>query len=70
MKHEDLHERRPALEYAALMDAAKQRALELRAEAINAFWSDLARALRYAWRLLRRMGTPRGPAPGVSPCPR
>ncbi|MDP3821530.1 MAG: hypothetical protein Q8R33_08655 [Burkholderiales bacterium] len=70
MKHETFHDRRPALEHAALMDAAKQHALELRAEAIDAFWSDVARSLRDAWRLLRRMGTPRGPAPGVSPCPR
>jgi hypothetical protein len=70
MKHEALHERRPALEHAALMDAAKLHALELRAEAIDAFWSDVARSLRDAWWMLRRKGTPRGPAPGASPCPR
>jgi hypothetical protein len=70
MKHEAFHERRPALEHAARMDAAKQHALALRAAAINAFWSDLARSLRGAWRLLRRKGTPRGPAPKASPCPR
>ena len=36
------------LEYAAVIDAAKARALELRREAIREFWSAVARAVRRA----------------------
>ena len=70
MKKESLLERRLALEHAALMEAAKRRALRLRAEAIDTFWSDVARSLRHAGRLLRRNSVPHHSARGASPCPR
>jgi hypothetical protein len=41
-------------EHAALVDAAKLRAVALRKEAIDAFWATLARSARYAWRTARR----------------
>lgn len=42
------------LEHAALMDAAKARALELRREAIRDFWSAVGLAIRSAGRAIRR----------------
>jgi hypothetical protein len=42
------------LDYAALTEAAKQRAVELRREAIRAFWTAAARGLGAAWRSIRR----------------
>jgi hypothetical protein len=59
-------------EHAALVDAAKLRAVALRKEAIDAFWATLARSARDAWRKFRHSA----PAPVVhpnrskSPCPR
>ncbi|MFT3957248.1 MAG: hypothetical protein QM722_23560 [Piscinibacter sp.] len=41
-------------EQAALMDAARRRAVEARREAIDQFWNDLARALARARLSLRR----------------
>lgn len=37
-----------------LHDAARARALELRAQALQAFWPTLGVASRRAWRALRR----------------
>jgi hypothetical protein len=49
------------LEFAALVDAAKARALEARREAINDFWTAVVRSIRRAWRAVaqgaRRLGT-------------
>lgn len=42
---------------AALADAAKRRAMQLRAQAMQAFWSAVADALRAAWHWLRQAGT-------------
>ena len=53
--HTDLHHKSLShQDYAALTDAAKQRAVELRREAIRALWATAARGLRIAWRGLRR----------------
>lgn len=41
------------LEYAAIVDAAKLGAVELRREAIVAFWSAVGRGLSSAWRAIR-----------------
>lgn len=41
-------------DYAALMDAAKLRATQLRGEAMRDFWSAVARGLRSVWRAPRR----------------
>ena len=74
MKNEVLLEHRLALEHAALMDAAKQRALRLRAEAIDAFWSGLAGGLRRALHLPQYNSVAPGMTPdratGASQCPR
>jgi len=49
-------DRRPSLhERAALMDAARQRALEARREAIDAFWAAAFRHLASGWRVLARV---------------
>lgn len=58
--------------YAALLDAAKARALVLRAEAIDSFWARLAAALRSAWQTLRRSASqpPARAATETSACPR
>jgi hypothetical protein len=45
--------------YAQLVDAAKARALEARREAIDAFWSAVARRGVDAWGRLRRGVGPR-----------
>ena len=42
------------LQFAALMDAAKQRATQARSEAINDFWDAVARHVHSAWRALAR----------------
>ena len=47
------HQLPPAF-YAQLVDAAKARALEARREAIDAFWSAVARRGADAWNRLRR----------------
>lgn len=63
------NEHLPPLEYAARFDAAKAHALELRAEAIDAFWSGLARNVGRSIR--RGMPTPATHASlETSPCPR
>ncbi|MBE7368625.1 hypothetical protein [Ramlibacter pallidus] len=41
-------------DYARLMAAAQLRAHRLRREAIQAFWDEVARRLRGAWRTLAR----------------
>lgn len=41
-------------ELAALMDNARQRALEARGEVIDAFWNAALRHLASAWRALSR----------------
>jgi hypothetical protein len=38
------------MQFAALMDAAKERATQARREAINDFWDAVARHARTAWR--------------------
>lgn len=50
MNTQSLHRTLSAQEYAALIDAAKLRAVQLRREAIDEFWSGAARGLRTAWR--------------------
>jgi hypothetical protein len=42
------------LQFAAVMDSAKQRATQARREAANDFWDAVARHLRSAWRALVR----------------
>jgi hypothetical protein len=42
------------LERAAFMDAARQRAIEARREAVDAFWNAVARHLASAWSALAR----------------
>jgi hypothetical protein len=42
------------LQFAAVMDAAKQRATQARREAANDFWHAVAQHLRSAWRALAR----------------
>lgn len=41
-------------EYSALMDAAKQRAIEARREAIDAFWDAAFARLASAWHAVAR----------------
>jgi hypothetical protein len=50
MKTRSHHHDLSPLEFAALMDAAKARAVEARREAINDFWAAVARGIRRAWR--------------------
>lgn len=59
-------------EYAALFDAAKRRATELRREAIRAFWARLAGAGRHAWQRVRHAAPrlPAQPLRNITPCPR
>lgn len=42
------------LQFAAVMDAAKQRARQARRDAANDFWDAVALHLRSAWRALAR----------------
>jgi hypothetical protein len=48
------HQRMSLQTHAALMDTAKQRAVELRREAIDLFAARLARSFGSLWRELRR----------------
>ena len=61
-----LHRRLSPQEYAALMDEAKWRAIELRREAIDEFWSGAADSLR---RFFGKAPTVRVGNPGVSTTP-
>src|SRR5207249_4019760 len=49
MNTESLHKRLTPMEHAALFDAAKVRALELRHEAIRDCWSAVAGGVGCAW---------------------
>jgi len=51
----DRHVHKPlsAAEFASLMDEAKRRAVVLRAEAVDAFWSAVGRSIRRAASALR-----------------
>ncbi len=51
-------------ERAALMDAAKQRALEARCEAVDAFWTGAGQHLASAWHAL--VHAAQGPATAVN----
>ena len=42
------------LQFAAVMDSAKRRAIQARREAIDEFWHAVAQHLRSAWRVLAR----------------
>lgn len=42
------------LQFAAMMDAAKQRATQARRDAANDFWDAVAQHLRSAWHALAR----------------
>lgn len=42
------------LQFATVMDAAKQRARQARSEAIDGFWDAVAQHMRSAWRALAR----------------
>jgi len=53
-----LSARRSPQEHAALVDAAKRRAIELRTEAIGAFWSGLGQGARHVWQTIRRAAPP------------
>jgi len=48
-----LHKPLSAAEFASVMDEAKRRAAVLRAEAVDAFWSAVARSIRGAGTALR-----------------
>ena len=69
MNTEHWNEHLSPLEYAARLDAAKARAATLRAEAIEAFWSGLARS---AWPSIRRSMPASATLPSMetSACPR
>jgi hypothetical protein len=62
MNTESLHKRLTPMEYAALFDAAKVRALELRSEAIRDFWLAAAGGVGCAWHAIWRDR----PTPGIS----
>ncbi len=70
LKYDTWPDRRSVLQHNALVDAARQRALELRTEAIDAFWSGIARSARRALHALRRDSAPIAQATVASPCPR
>ena len=42
------------LQFAAVMDSAKRRAIQARREAIDEFWNAVAQRLRSAWHALAR----------------
>jgi hypothetical protein len=72
MSTEHWNEGLPPLDYAARFDAAKTRALALRAEAIDALSAKLAARFRNAWHALWR-GAPDAPVHvprEASTCPR
>jgi hypothetical protein len=54
MDPEHFTSKRSPLEYSALIDAAKVRAIQLRREAIRDFWLAVARGARCAWHTIRR----------------
>jgi len=54
MNFENFPRRLSPLEQAALFSAVKARAIELRREAIEQFWSAVARGIASAWRAARR----------------
>jgi hypothetical protein len=72
MNTEYTSQRRSPQAYATLIEDAKLRATELRAEAIRAFWAGLAQAARRAWRAVRRaaLPSPAHPTRSSPPCPR
>ena len=49
MNTQHLHRQRSPQEHAALVAAAKRRAVELRDEAIHDFWLAVERAIRRSW---------------------
>jgi hypothetical protein len=49
-------------EHTALFDAARQRALQARREAIDEFWSAVGRAAAAGWHALRHAGPRSRPA--------
>jgi hypothetical protein len=49
MSTEHLQQPLSPQEHAALIDAAKLRAMELRREAMRDFWSAVRRAVRRSW---------------------
>ncbi len=72
MNTDRLHERLSPGEFAALLDTAKAQAMVLRAEALDALPSLLARSARAAWCSIRR-GVPAStvrPAPESVTCRR
>ena len=56
MNTQHLHQRLSPTEYAALVDAAKGRALRLRGEARQVFWSATTRRIQSAVRALVQRG--------------
>jgi len=48
-----VHKQLSPAEFAAVMDEAKRRAVVLRAEAVDAFWSTVVRSIRCARTALR-----------------
>lgn len=60
MNTQALHHRLSPQEYNALKDAAKARAVELRREAIDAFWSGAAGVLRRLAGLRPKIVPPEG----------
>ena len=54
MRTEPLHRSLSPQDYAALIDAAKRRAVALRQEAISTLWTTLGRRLGTAWHAVRR----------------
>lgn len=53
MDHEHPILRLTSAQHAALVDAAKRRAVQLRAEAMQVFWTAVGRGWRRWWRRLR-----------------
>jgi hypothetical protein len=72
MNTEHWIERLSPQEYAALFDAARQRAHELRIEALRDFWDGLAQGVRRGWQTIRRAApaSPPHPPRSTSACPR
>lgn len=54
MNNAPLHARLSADQYAAVFDAARQRAIEARREASIAFWDAVIALVRRGWQALRR----------------
>lgn len=71
MSHPYPHRRTAALDHAALFDAARRRAEQLRREAIGDMWTAAARTLRRAWQRVAGGARPThraGPAARPKPC--